>query len=148
MVGIRMSLLEPSPLEQQLADAAGALVDLRAGQAVSDDAAKGSGWGAERTVRAEFLRELLTGARENAGNRDVGALNVRGARITGGLDLEGVELTCPIRLEDCWFEEPVNLCEARAASIRLPGCHLPGLEARQLEVRGNLMLGNGLSAAV
>jgi hypothetical protein len=142
-----MSLLEPSPPEQQLVDAAGALVDFRAGQAVSDDTAEGSGWGADRTVRAEFLRELLTGARGNAGSRGTGALNVRGARIVGGLDLEGVDLTCPIRLEDCWFEEPVNLCEARAASIRLPGCHLPGLEARQLEVRGNLFLGNGLSAS-
>jgi hypothetical protein len=72
---------------------------------------------------------------------------LRGARITGGLDLEGAELTCPILLQDCWFEEPVNLCEARATAIHLPGCHLPSLEARQLTVRDNLMLGDGLSAA-
>ena len=32
-------------------------------------------------------------------------------------------------------------------SIRLPGCHLPSLAARQLEVHGNLILGNGLTAS-
>ena len=142
-----MPLLKPSQPEQRLADAAGALVDMRIGRELRDDPAKGRDWGADRTVRAEFLMQLLTGARQNAVSESVRPLNVRGARIAGDLDLGGVELTCPIRLEDCWFDEPVNLCEARAASIRLPGCHLPSLEARQLQVRGNLMLGNGLSAA-
>jgi hypothetical protein len=56
-----MSLLEPSRPEQRLADAVEALVDLRTRRAHSNDPAEGSGWGADRTVRAEFLRELLTG---------------------------------------------------------------------------------------
>jgi hypothetical protein len=141
-----MSLLEPSRTEWRLARAAGALVDLRKGQPLGDDpAVDGHEWGAERTVRAQFLAELLTGARDPSDARGTRALRLRGARITGGLDLEGADLACSVLLQDCYIDEPVNLREAQAPVIRFPGCHLPGLEARQLEVRGNLIL-DGLSA--
>jgi hypothetical protein len=59
--------------------------------------------------------------------------------------LEHQGLARPVLLQDCSFAEPVNLRQARAAEIRLPGCHLPTLRAEQLEVRGNLIL-DGLRA--
>jgi hypothetical protein len=141
-----MSLLELSGPEQRILRAAGGLVDLRSGRPGADDPAQGGAWGAGRTVRAGFLREVLAAAREPYGAPGVRTLRLRGARITGVLDLEGMDLTCSVLLQDCHFEEPVNLHEARAPSIRLAGSHLPSLEARQVEVRGDLALG-GLTAA-
>jgi hypothetical protein len=52
---------------------------------------------------------------------------------------------CPVLLQDCWFEQSVNLADAQAPAVRLPGCHLPGLRAEQLTTRGNLELNNGLT---
>ena len=63
-----------------------------------------------------------------------------------GLDLEAAELLCPVFLKRCWFDEPVNLAEARVPALRLPGCHLPGLRAEQLATRGNLELNEGFTA--
>jgi hypothetical protein len=133
--------------EQQVVRAAqtGALVDLRAHTAELNDPATGAAWDATRTVRAELLVGLLTGVRDPAAGR-VRAIKLRGARITGRLDLEAGELGCPLLLWDCHFEEPVNLEEARAPVLRLPGCHVPRLIADQLETRGNLELDHGFTA--
>jgi hypothetical protein len=46
----------------------------------------------------------------------------------------------------CWFAEPVNVGEATVASLRLLGCHLPGLQAWQLTTKGNLGLNYGFTA--
>ncbi len=126
---------ELTECERRLLEAAGALVDVREGDPRRDDPAHAEGWGAERTVRAEFLRDLLTNPA-----RGIRALRLRGARITETLDLEGDDLACGVLLQDCGLDEPVNLRQARAPVIRLPGCHLPSLEAVQLDVRGNLIL--------
>lgn len=131
--------------ERRVFDASGTLVDLREGRPDVDDPARGSHWGADRTVRGSFLRDLLVQAREPGVSGSISALRLRGARIIGALDFEHLELACPVLLQDCSFAEPVNLRQARAAEIRLPGCHLPSLRASQLEVRGNLIL-EGLRA--
>jgi len=134
-----------TPAEQRLLDATGTLVDLREGRPSADDPARGRHWGGERTIRASFLHDLLVQAGEPGPSGVIGALRLRGARIIGALDLEHQELACPVLLQDCSFAEPVNLRNARAAEIRLPGCHLPSLTAAQAEVRGNLIL-DGLTA--
>ena len=123
---------------------AGTLVELPVGVPMPADPAGGGSWGKDRQVRAQLLYELLTA---NAG-KDVRprALKVVGARITGTLDLEAAELLCPVRLERCWFDQPVNLAEARIPAVRLPGCYLPGLRAEQLATRGNLELNKGFTA--
>jgi hypothetical protein len=121
--------------ERRLLEAAGVLVDVREGDPRRDDLARGRDWGSERTVRADLLRDLLTNT-----TRDISALRLRGARITGALDLDGTDLTCRVLLQDCSFEETVSLRQTRAPMIRLQGCHLPSLEAVQLDVRGNLIL--------
>lgn len=137
-----MGLLGLRPLterEQALLDAAegGRPLDLSTGDPTHDDVVCGHGWGDDRTVRAELLYQLLAGAGESSPPR---AVVLRGARIGGGLNLESASLVCPLILQDCFFDAPVNLMDARAPVIRLTGCHMPCLAADQLETRGELEL--------
>jgi hypothetical protein len=127
--------------ERRIVSAArtGELVDLRVGDTKDDDPAGGAGWDGTRTVCAELLVELLTAERA-AGTGRPRAIKVQGARITGLLDLEACELVCPLLLRGCHIDERVNLDDATAAVIRLPGCHLYGLSAEQLRTAGNLEL--------
>ena len=133
-------------IEQRLRQAitTGALVNLRASQPEADDPAQGATWDQRRAVSATLLAELLT--QPDQGMQRPRALRLTGARITGRLDLEGAELVRPVLLSDCWFDDPVTLAEAKAMTIRLPGCHLPVLQAAQLITRGNLELTNGFTA--
>jgi hypothetical protein len=117
----------------------GALLDLRTSDGELNDPAQGMNWGVSRQVRAELLIELLTGTRRPDGKLPR-AIKLRGARITGSLDLEAVALVCPLLLQDCHIGELVNLDEATASAIRMPGCHLSALTARQLRTTGNLTL--------
>jgi hypothetical protein len=134
--------------EQRLCQtiATGTLLDLQVDDPGHDDPARGATWDASRTVRAELLVELLTETRKPTGAPSARALKLRGARITGTLDLEATVLVCPLLLQGCWLEHPISLLEARAPVVRLPGCHLPGLAADQLETRGNLELNRGFTA--
>lgn len=132
-------------MEQQLREAilTGQLVDQREGNTSVDAAAHGSQWGARRTVPAALLADLLT---RGDGPAQPRALRLAGARITGRLDLEAAHLACPVLLWGCWFEEPVALTEATVPALRLPGCHLPALDAEQLTTRGNVELRHGFHA--
>src|SRR5919198_1052025 len=129
-------------IEQALA--AGEPVDRSTGDPEADDPAGGASWGAERTVSADFLIRLLTGVR---GPKPAAArsLKLQGVKITGRLNLEAASLVCPVSLTSCYFDAPINLSEARAPAIRLPGCHVSVLDASQLETQGNLSL-SGLNA--
>jgi hypothetical protein len=127
----------------RLAIATGTLVDLRTGQAEADNPARGATWDHPRTVRASLLAELLIQPGEEK-QRPRG-LRLAGARITGTLNLEGTELVCPLLLHDCWFDEPVTIGDVQAVTIRLPGCHLPALYAKQVRTRGDLDLDEGFS---
>jgi adhesin HecA-like repeat protein len=125
----------------------GTLVQLPLGAApAAQDPAMGKAWGEGRQVRAQLLVELLTG---RTGPKDARprAVKLAGARVTGMLDLEAAALACPLTLRGCSFAEAVNLDEAHAPAVRLPGCHLPGLTAKQLETRGNLELDHGFTAS-
>jgi len=132
-------------IEQRLRGAirTGQLVDLRQGDTTADAAARGGEWGARRTVPAVLLADLLT---RGDGPDQPRALRLAGARIAGRLDLEAAHLVCPVLLLGCWFDEPVALIEATVPALRLPGCHLPALDAEQLTTRGNVDLGRGFHA--
>jgi hypothetical protein len=133
-----------TPPEQDLREAmtTGEWMDLRKHDPQADDPSQGAQWGAERTIRAEVLAYLLT---QVTGPQQPRALRLAGARVTGKLDLEAAELVCPVSLRDCWFAEPVTIGEATVASLRLSGCHLPGLQAWQLRTQGNLGLNDGFT---
>jgi hypothetical protein len=121
----------------------GTLVDLQPAEP-NLDPAQGATWNADCMVRAELLAELLTGALTPPETPRARAVRLRGARITGTLDLEAATLICPLRLDDCYFEEAVKLREAQAPMVvRLSGCHVPSLDADQLETRNNLVLNEG-----
>src|ERR1700683_57090 len=100
--------------ERRLLEADDARADVREGDPRRDDSAPAGRGAPERTVRAGFLRDLATNPA-----RGIRELRLRGARITGALDLEGYDLACGVALEDCSFDEPVNLRRARAMVIRL-----------------------------
>jgi hypothetical protein len=132
---------EPTNPEQAVVKAikTGRLVELPLHKPEVQDPVHGSTWGPERTVRAELLAGLLTGARKPESGT-VRMLKLRGARISGSLDLEAATLVCPVVLQGCFFEQPVVLKEARGESLCLHGCYLPELNAEQLTTRGNLEL--------
>ena len=123
----------------------GTVADVRSGEAKADDPAGGAAWDADRTVRAELLAELLT-AEHGARGGPLRAVKLRGARIVGELDLEAAELRRPLLLADCHIDEPINLSEATAPAIRLPGCLVPALTADRLQTAGNLELNRGFAA--
>jgi hypothetical protein len=123
----------------------GTVADVRIGEPESDDPAGGAVWDADRTVRAELLTELLTAERGAQGGL-LRAVKLRGARVVGVLDLEAAELRRPLLLADCHIDEPVNLSEATAPAIRLPGCLVPSLAADRLRTIGNLELNRGFAA--
>jgi hypothetical protein len=134
--------------ERQLVFAAsiGELVDLRTGDAHLDHPSQAEKWDAARTVRADLLTELLTGRRQ-PGTGPVRAVKHAGARITGVLDLEAARLACPLLLDGCSVDQPINLKEAHAGAIRLPGSHVPGIATGQLHTEGNLEFNSGFTAS-
>lgn len=131
---------ELTAAEQQLVHAAshGLAADLRGSGALCDPGS-GASWGPERTIRAELLAELLTGSEARA------PLRLLGARITGPLDLEGATLGRWLLLTYCWMDDPVILTHAAAPLIRMTGCHLPGLDAENLQIDADLSLDQGFT---
>jgi hypothetical protein len=91
-------------------------------------------WGAERTVSAAALRDLLAGGQWPVHAKGV---RLRGVRISGLLDLEGASLRCPLSLDSCYLDadDPVCLDHATASRVALTGCQLAGLTANMLAAR-------------
>ena len=109
--------LHPTPAEQKLIDAAakGETADYRVGDKQADDPANGADWGEDRTLRAEILYDLCTGARPEWKLRAKGIRAV-GARITGLLDFQGAEVNAPLILAVC----PPGSCARPATSCDRP----------------------------
>jgi len=120
-------------------------VDLRPEPGKRVDASDGEGWSSSRAVEASMLSSLLTVA-IGADGWTYRPLRLAGARITGALDLESATLTRPLYLQDCFLEDPVKLNDAHAITIRLAGCHLPGIIGSALHTSGDLRLNDGFTA--
>jgi hypothetical protein len=94
----------------------------------------------KRLIHAPVLRELLL----SAGSPSEGCvqqLTVIGADILGPLDLRFAKIDCPIRLENCWFYDPVTLSEAELRSVSLRDSTAErGIDASHVRVTGDLML--------
>ncbi|WP_153814400.1 membrane-associated oxidoreductase [Streptomyces sp. SUK 48] len=127
-------LTDLTPAERRVRHAfpLGEGVDFREGD--DDDPGRGADWGPERTLRAEFLRELLL-AGPVAQGRTAG-LKVTGARVTGRLDLKYGTVTCAVRLRSCHFEQAPDLYGARIGALVLSDSVLPGLTAGTLRADG------------
>ncbi|UUU26175.1 pentapeptide repeat-containing protein [Streptomyces sp. DSM 40750] len=108
------------------------------GTADDEDAADGTGWGPERTVRARVLRALLLTAPQEEG--EVAALKIAGARITGKLDLKYATVDSVVRLSDCHFDEAPDFSGAQFTYLNLTKSVLPGLRSARVRVDGGLRL--------
>lgn len=127
--------------ERELWDAfpEGRRVDLRTGVPEHDRITEAAQWAPGRTVRAALVAALLLGA-HTARPGAVAGLRLAGARISGHLDLAGADVAHALWLEDCWFEESVDLSGASARSLAIVGSRVPGLEAGMIRVQGRLDL--------
>ncbi|MER5522205.1 oxidoreductase [Streptomyces sp. NPDC002763] len=127
--------------ERELWDAfpEGRRVDLRTGVPADDHVAEGGRWGPGRTVRATVIVALLLGA-NTARPGAVACLRLAGARITGRLDLAGAQIGQSLWIEDCWFEEPVNLFGASTQTLVITGSRVPGIDAGSARIEGNVDL--------
>jgi hypothetical protein len=90
-------------------------------------------------IRAWVIRDLLLSTSPVAPGQ-IRQLNVIGAAIQGELDLRFAKADCPLRLEQCSFDSPVTLYEARLRSVSLRGSTVPGIDARHVRVTGDLNL--------
>ena len=122
-----------TPLEKKMRAkaAAGELLDCGEGP-FGLDAMKS--WGAERTVSAGALRDLLVGGRWPVHAKGV---RLRGVKISGLLDLEGATLRCPLSLDSCYLDAADSFCldHATASRVVVTGCQLAGLTASMLIAR-------------
>ncbi|MFI9815009.1 hypothetical protein [Saccharothrix variisporea] len=66
-------------------------------------------------------------------------VEVVGARVTGVLDLTDAPVRT-LRFVRCRFDEPPVLREASVRGLEFHGCELPGLDARRLRCRGDVVL--------
>ena len=133
--------LDWTPVEQRMWQAfrEGRTCDLRTGRSDRDDPLAGPVWGAERTVRAQAVAELLLDGPPAVPGR-VAALKLAGVRIRGRLMLAGGTVTPYVQLDDCRLDEKVMLQECRLGSMRLVRCLIPAFEAARLQVTGDLHL--------
>ncbi|WP_405987937.1 oxidoreductase [Streptomyces sp. NBC_00986] len=127
--------------ERELWDAfpQGRRVDLRTGVPEDDCVTEGGQWDSARTVRAAVIVALLLGANAVQPGT-VAGLRLAGARISGRLNLAGAQITYALWLEDCWFEESVDLLGASTQTLVITGSWVPGIEADSARVEGNLDL--------
>lgn len=105
-----------------------------------ESAEHGAGWGADRVIRAEVIRDLLVGTPAGA-DGGVSALRLVGARITGRLDLRFATVGRPLSLRSCYFDSKLDLHGVKCREIDLTASHLPGgLRLSTAEIDGHLLL--------
>lgn len=136
-----------TPLERALcsAAAAGRLLDSRCRRSDEADPAGGRAWGKTRQIRAQVLRQLLTGegCLDQTFDRPL-AVRLRGISVSGRLNLGGRTVRCPLELYGCYLGGRLDLAKAEASDISLRGSHLAQrLSARRLRLTNNLNLTGG-----
>lgn len=93
-----------------------------------------------RTIRADFMRILLTSPDSALHAK---GLRLRGACIAGVLDLQGVRCKYNITLRSCRLTDPVNLVNARLQGLHLSDVAASGLSAENARLDGSLFLRDG-----
>ncbi|HXV93426.1 MAG TPA: hypothetical protein VD813_09025, partial [Pseudonocardia sp.] len=97
---------------------------------------------AGETLPAGTLAALVTAERPPG----VPALRLRNARIAGPLQLSGARVEVPVELVGCEFDTEPDLRMASFTGLALTGSRLPGLQAGNLRVEADLLLGDGFSS--
>jgi len=113
----------------------------REGQEIDLRPPAGSGRGTRSgslpEVRAEIIAAILCSESRPGTNA---RLALSGAHITGRLDLSYLRLEFPLILRECRLDEPLVLTGARLAALTLDGSQLPGMDAPNIELAGELGL--------
>ena len=120
--------LNAAELELIEKTAKGQDADYRTHDKETNDPARGTEWGEERTIRGEIICALLTGARDDWPITHRGLVDL-GARVTGEIDLDCADVKVPFGLVGCHVEKPIDLRHARMNVLNLDGTHVPGLNA-------------------
>ncbi|MBI5587647.1 MAG: hypothetical protein HY889_04690 [Deltaproteobacteria bacterium] len=133
--------------ESSLLDSAttGKLLNLQAGEPDVDNPANADNWGAERTIRAEFLRWICTDKKASE-LIDARGIRIIGARVDGKLDFEGATVPHPLVLASCSIKDGIILLDARTRTINLHNTHTSHISGDMLTVDGALFLRNGFLA--
>ncbi|WP_309665032.1 hypothetical protein [Tabrizicola sp.] len=95
----------------------------------------------DRTIRADLLRLLITGATPACGLHPSGVW-LQGAHIPETLDLRFTKCRGRCALDACRFDGKPQFEQAKFAQLSLRGSHLPGLFAQDMKVKGGLFLRN------
>ncbi len=142
-----MSALVPTTAEQKViaAAATGNVRDFNEEHPADTDPANGAAWGADRTVRAEFIRAL---ALLEPPDWPVHAKGVRidRAKITGNLDFEAATVSVPLSLTGCYVANPIIMQDAKTRTINLSGSRVPGITGDRATIDGSLLLRDGFHA--
>jgi hypothetical protein len=115
----------------------GTWVDLRTGDAATDDLASATHWGPGRVIRAGVITALLLGAGELEPGHTPG-VRLRGARVTGRLDFMGAVLAYPLVCEYCYFDEELRFVESSTKTMRFTSSYLPALNGTRMRLDGIL----------
>jgi len=104
----------------------------------------GAKWHAERSIRAGFLRWLLTdgSARKLADPR---GLQISYVRIDDRLILDHADLP-PFAIQNSFIPKGIALYNAKARTVILTGTHVGGIDARLLNVDGSVDMNDGFLA--
>ncbi|MET7670871.1 hypothetical protein [Micromonospora luteifusca] len=94
---------------------------------------------ADRTVRAEFLEQLVTG-HINGLPGEIRTIHVIGASIDGELVLTGLDIGYPLIFDSCEFSQAPRLCDANILSLSLRDSTIAGLDATGMRVRGSVSM--------
>ncbi|GAA2617336.1 oxidoreductase [Dactylosporangium fulvum] len=89
-------------------------------------------------MRASVLADLLARPVDRT-THPRAALRLRGATVVGVLDIAHTDVAVPVELHDCTLADPVDVSGARLAGLHLVRCRLPGLQARLVDVRGDVL---------
>ncbi|UZJ32824.1 hypothetical protein [Streptomyces endophytica] len=125
----------------------GRACDLRVGNEEFDAVESAGEWGPERRIRADVVTRLALGEAQVPAGR-APQLLIRGARITGKLTLRHGRAVCPLLLEECAFDDPLDLTRTELPALSLRGSRLPGLDGYALSLKGDLNLRDVVSGAV
>ncbi|WP_460355129.1 hypothetical protein [Actinoallomurus acanthiterrae] len=108
------------------------------------DPRHGASWGADRTIRAEVIRELLVSTRSPS-RAGVPAVRLTGARIVGELDLRFAAVSYPFSLRSCHITDLLNFHGLRCREIDLAESRVcEGLHASTAFIDGHLLLNQAL----
>ncbi|MFE4610547.1 hypothetical protein ACFRK5_19695 [Streptomyces niveus] len=80
-----------------------------------------------------MIMALLLGANATQPGA-VACLRLAGARVSGRLNLAGAQIAHALWLEDCWFEELVDLLGASTQTLVITGSQVPGIEAASARI--------------